>query len=316
MKFNKLMFLILVAWGSSAWFGCTAGDPPRKNQDSGIDIATLDMPPGCTGAPLLPAPVIDNHPAVTNQLSQPFRGRAQGATSVVVSAADISSPASVDPNTGRFCIEANLFPDAVNTVRFFPRTADGCLGNTRDTTITHETSMVDGGVGPQVLNLAKNQLVTSSTAPDEGELIDVVDEDPNTHVRLDFWDIIDTGACDAYAWIKIDLGKVYTVSRVEIAWKPNVSSTYATCYGLLTSVADAPLPPDTSLSIWTEPVEMEDSGDNSLQKIVFNAQPVRHIAVLLYENGGTGFEENFDIGDIAVFGFDPNLGGRTGDSCQ
>ena len=289
--------------------GCHAEDPPIGQFDHGGTVDSWrppDQPPTCEGAPKLAAPKLDAYPNPTAHPVQPFRGVAPGAATITARVGSVTfKPVSVGSD-GHFCIEAQLIPDAVNTVTFTPWDANTCPGIDTTITLTHRTTPgVDAGI-TTLQNVAKSQPVSAAEAPDSGDLSYIVDGDAKSTATFSFWDWDWGGACDKYVWVRVDLGKVYNVTKVKILWPPQVGSDYARCYGVLLSSSTAPVDPDPQQIQDWETVKEESNGLPQDQVILTAPTAARWAALLMYENASSGLTETFVLGDLEVWGQDPN----------
>lgn len=307
---QRRALLAILAGAAFLGVACEAASPLKNTLDSTVppDRGPLDIPPGCPATPQLAAPKLDPFPDPSPNALQAFRGRAAGATMVTArGGAGTAAPQSVGDG-GEFCLEVRLIEDAQNTVTFIPLDERGCPGESTVVTLRHQSiAGADGGVSA-ITNVAQNGAVTSSQPPeDDAELSRVNDGDPATSVRLKFWDIdiTDNGSCDAFAWIQIDLGKPYTVSKIKLHWSVTKGAPYAVCYAVLLSKVEAPGAPDASSADWTVAVQKPD-GTPEVQELAIDPEVARHVAVLLFENDSMGLQEEFEIGEIEVLGQDPN----------
>jgi len=296
-----------------AAIGCTAEPPPTKvyDQSRPLDLYPWppDIPPGCPSPPTLVAPVIEQYPNPTAYALQPFRGTAPGADLLLAKGPTGAAQPVKVLSDGKFCTEVTLLPDSPNTVTFSPLDVNGCPGRETVVSILHKSvATVDGGVS-SIINVGKNAPVHSPTNPEEGVLSYVNDGDENTGVKLSFSDWWDpTGAaCDANTWIRRDLGKSYTVSKLKVVWGPNVGTDYGQCYALLLSAKASPVDPDPAqTSDWTVVKQDQSNADSSPLLVPLSPQSARWAALILYENGSTGINEVFRVAEIEVWGQDPN----------
>jgi len=301
--------LLLPALCGLIFGACQAGDPPQGQFDHGgvPDIwVPPDLPADCEHAPKLSPPKLDPYPNPTVYALQPFRGVAVGAKKITARVGSATAKPVDVGSDGRFCIEVQLIPDAVNSVTFTPWDQNTCPGQETVITLTHKTTTVlDGGV-TTLLNVAKGQPVTSDEKPDKGDLSYAVDGDANSSVTLSFWDFDLGGTCDAFAWVRVDLGKVYTVTKIKIFWPASVQSDYATCYSVLLSPNSAPVDPDPAQIQDWQTVKQESNGTPQDPVILTVPTAARWAALLLYENRSSGWTETFALGDFEVWGQDPN----------
>jgi hypothetical protein len=254
-------------------------------------------------------PLLTHVPAVTNQLLQPLRGTATGAAYVVAKGATgTSRPVAVGAN-GSFCLEVQLMPDTSNTVEIVPYSHNTCEGVHAQIRLQHKTESKPSGPPTQPHNISKGQPISSSHKPSQGTLEDLVDGSSSSWARFSVWDPEFTKTCDAHAWIRIDLGKVYSLSKVRIQWANEAiaNKTYATCYSILTSSKTLPVDPSPSATSDWRVIERPE-GTAADVDVQMSGERARWVAVLLYENDTTAINqyERFEVGDIEVIGQDPD----------
>ena len=289
--------------------GCTAETPPNQKVDfTQIDFfGRPDYPGTCPPMPTLAAPTVDQYPNPTSYAVQPFRGTAPGAAQVVAKGGvGAAKPATVGGD-GRFCIEVTLLADSPNTVTFTPLDGNGCPGRDTLISIVHKSgAKQDAGVATEI-NLAKSAPITSDVTPGAGTALEYInDGDPKSWTELSFWDWDVSGTCDKFTWVRLDLGKSYTIMKVKIRWAPDVGSDWAKCYTVLLSTKAAPGTPDaTAGGDWTV-AKQEQNGDGADQSLIGLNKSARWVALLLYENGSSGLTETFKLGELEVWGLDPN----------
>lgn len=288
--------------------GCQAVEPSKGQYDRGFmpdSWIPPDLPVTCENTPKVAAPKLDPYPTTTGYAIQPFRGVATGAATITARLGSVTfAPVKVGSD-GRFCVEVQLIPDAPNTVTFTPWDQYTCPGIETTIMVTHKTTPgVDAGV-TTVQNVAKNQPVTSNETPDEGTLSYAVDGDPKSSVTLSFWDWDWSGTCDKHAWVRVDLGKVYNVTKLKVLWPPQVGSDFARCYAVLLSSKPAPVDPDPQQIQDWETVQELDNADSQDQVVLVAPTPARWAAVLMYENDSSGLTETFKLGEFEVWGQDP-----------
>lgn len=304
---TSLLLTVVVGVSGAA---CTAGEPPYRTWDTLYTpdaFIVPDSPPGCPAKSPLQAPVIDPYPNPTVYATQPVRGTAPGAAQVLAqSGVGAAAPVTVSAS-GKFCIEVQLIPDAPNKVMVTPLDDNGCVGPSSEIAITHKssTSNQDAGV-PTIFNTAKGQPITTSHSPDKGVSSYVNDGDPKSFAKYSFWDWDMGGTCDRHVWVRIDLGKTYTVSKLTAKWPPQVSGNYATCWAMLLSSKASPVDPDPkAFSDW-KTVKETSIGGSQNQVIAISPEPARWAAFLMYENATTSMTETFELAEFEVWGQDPN----------
>lgn len=305
-----IWFILLI---SCLMLGCKAGDPHQGVYDASLSpdgFVLPDLPPGCPSVPVLQAPVLDPFPNPTAYGLQPFRGVVPGANSGQETITSQGGTGSFKANIGtdgRFCLEVQLTLDSPNNITFLPFDKNGCPGQATTIYITHKSAaQVDASL-PTIQNLAKDQPISAAADPDEGLISFINDGDENSFAELSFydWDVLNS-TCDAFTWIRVDLGKAYTVSQVKIKYPPQVEDYWAKCYGVLASQLDAPVDPDPAeVTEWVT-VEDKSTGTETEQIIDIAPQPARWIALLLYENNRSSLWEAFRVAELEVWGQDPD----------
>lgn len=290
--------------------GCHAAEPPDTFHDQGIpDVAvTPDLPNGCENVTPLAAPTVSTYPNPTNNALQAFRGTAPGATLITAkSSAGEASPQSVD-SLGNFCIETRLIEDAPNTVTFIALDSNGCPGDKKVVSINHVKLADDAGVSSAPANVALQQPITSDNAIDQSDLQTINDGDDSSWTEISFWDFDITSTCDKFSWVRIDLGKIYTVSAAKIRWDSSATGQYATCYTVLLSASASPSAPDPTSTDWTVAFQTQ-SATNGEQNIAITPKSARFAALLLYENAQTDLDlqESFYLAEFEVWGQDPDI---------
>jgi hypothetical protein len=167
--------------------------------------------------------------------------------------------------------------------------------------IQHKTTpSVDAGM-PTIQNVAMKQPVDEQNMESGSQLSFVVDGDENSYVEFSFFD---TGG--SVAWVRVDLGKAYTVSRLKIKYPAQVDSEYAKVYTVLLSPKAAPVDPDPSQATDWKTVKQESTGGPEVQDIKISPESARWAAFLMYENGSMYLWENFRVAEFEVWGQDPN----------
>lgn len=310
--------------------GCSADDPDKIRLDSGERQDILppvpDGPANCQSEDPLTAPILDPGypPTETPHLSIPLRGIAPMAHTLVAQGpSGASSPVSVS-NDGRFCIDVDLLPDIENRITLIPYSEGGCPGKTVQVSVRQITSTrQDAGPSATVQNVAHNAVVTTGGEGHEfkvGSAALLVDGDTSSYAQISMtdWDV--NGSCDAFVWVKLDLGKVYTVTKVLLRWAARAvdEKTYATCFAVLLSPKESPVDPSTSHGDWVT-VKDEKEGGAQDATLVFSPERARWAAVLLYEDDAARLlqKEIFDLAEIEVMGQDPDaVPVPPQDSCQ
>lgn len=301
-----LLLVLLAVAGQAA---CKAGDPPHMLLDQGPDDGAiqLDVPSGCPLPPTLVAPEIEPLAlSPTPHAKEAFFGRAPGAAFVVAQGGfGVSAPVSVGTD-GSFCLEVDLIEDAPNTLKFVGLDSRGCPGNATTINVVHASNKVADGGASGLQNVAARLVPTAVAGqPTSGALANATDGNDSTTTELSFWEPGDTD-CNKFVWLRIDLGKVYTISRIRIRWPAGVGGTYARCYAVVASNNPAAGPPDPASTDWHLVVD-EQNGDATTQTKDFNPRSAQTLGFLFYEDGrDVNPYDTFTIGEIEVYGRDPD----------
>jgi|GEM_PF-6214006 hypothetical protein len=308
MKMHKKIVLLFIS--TVFTLGCHATEPPDTFHDKGIPdkAVTPDLPTGCENVTPLPAPTVSTFPDPSNNALQAFRGTAPGASMITAkSSAGEATPQSVD-SQGNYCIEARLIEDAPNTVTFIALDSNGCPGEKKVVSITHVKLADDAGVSSAPANVALGQPITSDSDIDQSDLQKINDGSDSSWTEISFWDFDISSTCDKFSWVRIDLGKVYTVSAAKIRWDSSATGQYGTCYTLLLSSSSSPSAPDPTSTDWTVAFQTE-SATNGEQNISVTPKSARFAALLLYENAQTDLDlqESFYLAEFEVWGQDPDI---------
>lgn len=299
------------------FMGCRADDPQGGKLDLDPppdgDPWFPDGPVNCSNTVPLPAPIFNPPPpASTSYGLQPFRGKSTGAAKLYAQLGSATTKPVTVSSDGTFCIEVQLLLDSPNVVTFTPLDINGCPGISTKQTITHKSvPKIDAGM-PTIQNVAKGQPVSELNMDSSSQLSYVVDGDSSSYAKFSFFD---SGSSNA--WIMVDLGKSYTVSKLYVRYPSSVSNDYAKEYQILVSAKAAPVTPDPSEVTDWKSLKHETNGDATAQLIPISPESVRWVALLLYENGSTYLWETFLISELEVWGQDPNAQPPPPpDSCQ
>lgn len=300
MLHTKLLCLLLLVLLAS----CSAGDNPTPTYDLGNPIQDVAPTPDkwdCTDGFLSTKPTLKSPVSKTNQLAQPFRGKAPGAKDILVSGGAGNVKTSVGSD-GSFCVEARLLADTDNKLYFEALDAQGCPGGRTYHQVKHTTkAKPDAGITSPI-NLAYKKVV-SGTTPKSGKFDNVVDGKDDTHAKFEFFDW--GGSC---AYIKVDLAGKYQVTKFKLRWDKWAKNDYATDYYLLLSDKTAPANPSCSSSTgWTKAVDKKGD-DNTTKDLAINPQDARWAAMVLFEDADTGITdvyEGFMLAELEVWGQDP-----------
>jgi hypothetical protein len=308
---GALRFSVIGAFLVISGPGCHADNPVTPQFDKGpLDVlpGQPDWPPSCVSAPPLTAPVLDPYPNPTSYALQAFRGHAVGADLLTArSGAGSASPGKVSSD-GKFCVEVQLLPDSPNTVVFQSIDAKGCPGKETQINITHQTkAKQDAGVAAE-RNWATLASIASDSTPSAGVLSNINDGKVDTaatlaHVR----DINPWSNCTGFNWVRLDLGKSYTITKFKIVWAQDVGNDFATCYAILLNKVATPGDPSTTSDEWKVIKQDSKNPDASDLLIKISPETARYAALLLYNSSGTmKIHETFQLAEFEVWGTDPN----------
>ncbi len=312
MKLNAINPLLAALTGILVLASCTAEDPPVVYYDTFklLDaVGVPDQPLGCPSPPTLATPTLNpTPPSSYNYKILPVRGQAPGASMVGgVSTAGNANPVSMSSAGTSFCIEVDLVKGA-NDIKLFSLDSKGCQSKlTSNYRVTYVPTTVtqDAGV-TKPINLAKNQPITSKDPPGTGSLSYVNDGSSSSFAEFSFYDWDTSGTCDKCVWVKIDLGKAYTVSKFRIRWAPNAGSDYGTCYSILTAKSTPAMDPDCTTNAGWVLTHKETAGIAVPKDISVQPVTARWVAFLMYENGSSWLWEKFQLAEFEVWGQDPN----------
>ena len=312
MKNHTRSPILVILAGISVFAGCTVEEPPAKYYDTFqlLDSQVIpDSPPGCPKPPTLPTPTVQpTPPSVYNHSSMPIRGTAPGA-SMVGGVATKGNPAAVAVASSgtSFCLEVDLV-QGINNIKLFALDARGCQSNlTPNYQVKYVPTIVqqDAGV-TKPINLAKNAQITSKDTPGEGSVTYVNDGSDSSFAKFSFLDWDYSGKCDNCTWVRIDLGKAYTVSKFRVRWGQQAGSDYATCFSILTAKSTPAQDPDCTTNAGWTLTHKETTGVAVPKDISVQPATARYVALLMYENASSWLWENFQLAEFEVWGQDPN----------
>ncbi len=304
--------ILVILVGIFVITGCTAEDPPIRYYDTFQLLDSMvvpDSPPGCPKPPTLPTPTVKpTPPSVYKHKFIPIRGSAPGA-SMVGGVATKGNPAAVSVSSSgtSFCIEVDLV-QGINNIKLFALDARGCqskLTPNYQVKYVPTTVQQDAGV-TKPINLAKNITPAASASPGEGSLSYITDGSLNSFARFSFYDWDTSGTCDKCAWVKVDLGKAYTVSKFRVRWAPQAGSEYATCFSILTAKSTPAQDPDCTTNAGWTLTHKETTGVAVPKDISVQPVTARYVTLLMYENASSWLWENFKLAEFEVWGQDPN----------
>jgi len=233
-------------------FRCDAGQTPPSadcvDEGNGLfSCVPKDAPPP-------DAPALNTLPASYGYATIPVRGTATPGDTVFVEGG--KAPVATDAGTdGAFCLDVELTADASQTLKVFVQDSRGETSDPAQATVHYDPSLAETQNQQQPLvELAAGLVVKSDTAPSEGALSALTDDDPATSVVV---------KVQAVLWV--DLGAEYDLESIEIdfpATKANGDGSFATQYQILAAASDTPvIPPDYQDASWTMVYDIyEDCG--------------------------------------------------------
>ncbi len=308
----RILFLpILISSILSA--GCKLTEPGDVGFDTGQSRdgkSPVDKDISCDGTAALSAPKPSpTPPAQYAYKILPIRGSAVGASHVGAEATSGSSKLTSVGSSGMFCIEVDLVK-GTNSIKLYGLNKNGCQGKMSQpyaVTYTPIASPDAGSVKPA--NQAKGKPISSNSTLKSGSLSNVNDGSATTQATFSFSDIEITTTCNQCAWVKIDLGKAYTLTQFRIKWGANAGTDYGKWFTILTAKSTPAKNPDCSTNAgWTVTHNQKAGGPNPKPIIV---QPVaaRYAVLQMCENNGTGTSETFKLAEFEAWGVD--LGATT-----
>ena len=290
---------------------CTANDLPDQGYDSALakDVGgALEKGTNCDGTSSLVAPIPSPAPPSSYAYKiMPIRGSAPGASLVGAVATSGQSKLASVGSSSTFCIEVDLVKGD-NSIKLFGLDNNGCQGKlSQSYPVSYSGSDPSPDMGVvKPANLAKGKSITSDPAPKSGSLSSVNDGSTTTSATFSFSDIETSSKCDNCAWIKVDLGKAYTVSTFRIRWASNVGTDYAICHTILTAKSTPAQNPDCTVNAGWTVTNMETKGGAVPKDITVQPVTARYVAFLMYENdSGPAISETFKLAEFEVWGVDP-----------
>jgi len=294
--YKKLALATVLFWG------CAAEDPNTQKYDlfTTSDLTIPDLPAGCSQSSGLSLQ-LDSHPDPTCNLLQPFRGTAKGVDRVVArGGAGAAQPVKVGSD-GRFCIEVMLTPDSLNTITFSPIDQQGCPGTDLVRTIQHHTC-ASPDAGGSLTNVALGKSVVTESQP-KGQNSYLVDGDISTVVEYSGgW-----GWTDANIWVGIALGQPVQLHKIVVRWRDSTGSgcDFGASYKIAVSAYSDPGKMDLNSGMWSL-LQDVSAGNGAEDSFELAPKPLaQHVALLLNQNGCSGWSETFALSEVEVWAADP-----------
>jgi hypothetical protein len=264
---------------------------PRRDGGPALERERRDGAPPCATPP--PPPVVLPYAKTTVLEQVVIKGSAPGAVVVLASGAGSKTAPVVND---LFCLELALKKNAQNGFELRARDAAGCLSD------PVFVGVVQTAPGP--VNLLYGLTAKTKNPPDEGTLATLTDgKTGGDPVVFSFSDPeLTPSSCDNYEHLWFDLGTLQTFDQLVVRY-PQKSGFkyYLTCWELLVSKAAAPAPPDPKHPDWVS-VKLAQSGSPSQLSVAVPGTQARHVALLLYEDGGSGFFETFELTEVEAWG--------------
>lgn len=256
----------------------------RRPGESGLPDAP---PPNCSSVP--PQPSVTSYPQTTSFPKAAVKGIAPGAVKVQVTGA--AAPQSAPVAGGIFCIEVSLFP-GINHLQLVSVDGKGCSSSPVFIDIQLAAE------GP--VNIAHGLLASTKRQPDAGLVSYLSDGQLSTVARFSFWDT--TSACDEREHIWYDLGSLRSIDQVNVRYpKKGNFKSYMVCWDLLISGQVSPADPDPKHPDWTL-VQGSTSDTYADVTIKLGGTQARHVALLMYEDASTSYQETFELAEVEVWG--------------
>ncbi|MCC6748953.1 MAG: hypothetical protein IT371_14940 [Deltaproteobacteria bacterium] len=262
--------------------------------DGGVsDLYTVDQPPGCTGT-TVPTPTLEPVAPSTQHLRVAVSGRARGARELEVRGGGKTVRMTLAGE--RFCLEVDLQPGVTNSFLVVAVSDRGCTSQPANFSIVQQPT-----TSPNRL-LGKRP--ESNVVPDK-PLTRLTDGLYDQSVRLSFFDADPPGSavCNdyAYLWFRVS-NELQTIDQVTVRYPSRGNfSSYATCWTLLGSELKDPPAPNPSLPDWAVLAKATTTSSGTLTIPVPSAK-VRHLALLLFEDGGSGVYETFELTEVEARG--------------
>jgi hypothetical protein len=274
--------------------GIDAGPLPddgvRRDRGSVDESTRRDLAP-CASPP--PPPVVLPYSKTTVLERVVVRGSAPGATELAVSGSGGSQTVKVVADL--FCVELQLKKNAQNGFELRARDAAGCESP------PVFVGIVQAAAGP--VNLLLGLPAKSSGPPDSGSLAMLTDGQTTAAVKFSFFDSeVSSSTCDNHETIWFDLGATRTIDQLAVRYPQKSGFKYfLTCWEILVSNAASPAAPDPKHPDWTS-IAMQQSGAASQLSVPIPGTQARHLALVMYEDGGTGLWENFELTEMEAWG--------------
>ena len=292
------------------FIGCTSKDiaPWGFDTTSGTDgPGALDLNTTCDGTAALSAPVPSPTPPSSYAYKiLPIRGTAPGASMVGAEATSGQAKLVSVGSSSTFCIEVDLVKGD-NQIKLFGLNSNGCPGKLSQ---AYAVSYSGGGTSPDMgntkpSNVGKGKTITSKPSPESGSLSSLNDGSTATSAKFSFSDYEVKEKCDNCAWVKIDLGKAYTVSTFRIRWASDANNDYGKCHTILTAKSTPAQDPDCTVNAGWTVTHTETAGIAVPKDITVQPVTARYVAFLMYENGASWPTETFKLAEFEVWGVDP-----------
>jgi len=248
-----------------------------------------------------PAPSL-NHPKETPQRKAAISGSAPGAVSFVVT---IGNKVKEIKTKSAFCAEVDLPENVTSNVEVYAVFTDGCRSQSAVASIRQvklkPINLIAGKYGAAYRKASNNDKISWLT-----------DRRYDRAVAFSFFDPdVTTNACDKYAYARWDLGQKREIIGATVHYPKSTGGgkfeAFLTCWKFLVSEVNSSQPPYPSPSDtkWKLAAEAK-TGTNQTLQISFQPMSVRHVALLMFEDGASDIYEDFDITEVEVWG-QPNV---------
>ena len=229
-----------------------------------------------------------------------IEGRADDdITEILVLGPGVEQTAEV--SEGTFCLEAQLEAQRA-AYNIFGRDAQGCLTEA----VRVEAHQTLG------INVLAGRI---PAGPWQREVRSLTDGSKTTTVQLsvlDPDDPSDSEYCNEYAYVWFSLPSSLPIGRVAVRYPEAVGTRYIRCWSLAGSTERDPAPPSPSVvTPWEFIVQSTHGSEGDLLIDLAKPSRLRHIAVLMYEDGLPGAEvETFEVAEIEAW--TPPTAGQAG----
>jgi hypothetical protein len=234
------------------------------------------------------APVLKSFPVSTTSTTIPLQGTAKKAKRVVVTGG--ATTQIQDVVSDAFCVEVELKPAAANNLQVVAVDEQGCY--------SQPTTAIIQQINQSGANLLLGKMATASDVKN-GTLNLLTDGYTKDWLRISFYD--PTPVCDYFAYVAFDLGSTQIVDKVVVKYPAGPAfDHYVTCWDLLGSFKKDPVEPYPTDPDWFV-IKQANTTPSGELSISLGKMQVRHLALILYQDGVSSLSETFDIAEIEAY---------------